>query len=318
MPNFVMDPDKSKPKPRTGTQLLASTAGMGSRFDAASGKWVSAPRTAQQVGAGTSSYQSPDQIAASLVTGHTVAGSREDPQFLGWAQKLQQAGGLVGLQNQGQGQVPTAGVGSVMGGNNGGGGRGGRGGGGGGGGISSAKAKQLADQLYAYNSTANDALRSQTNAYDPNLGGMLAGTQNNLRGIEDERNNRLNAFMQNMAGVAGGIAQSNSGAMQNALRDLARQNINVEPMVQSQIQAQGNATAGLANQTGYLAALQGLGQQGFAQNMSTAALTNQGAQSNLANNRQLLLNQIGQQEQQQRQQLEQQKREFLLKYGVSG
>jgi hypothetical protein len=222
--------------------------------------------------------------------------------------------GLQGLGGQQQPQ-PTRSMSGYGGGNSGGGGRGY--GGGGGGGINKAAVKAQAESLFKYDPSILGGVRDQANAYNPDIAGMTTQAQQAMRGFNDQRAQQAAAIMQQMAGLSGQVVQNNSAAMQTALRDLAGRGINVDPYLQSATQGQNLATQSLANQTGFMGQLNMLGNQNLQDQLGGAELVGQGAQGNLAGNRQLLLNQIAQQEAQQKQQLNQAKTEFLLKYGIT-
>lgn len=215
--------------------------------------------------------------------------------------------------------------------NTGGGGRGGRGGGGGGG-ISAAKAQLLGNKYFNYNAAPAlmqiAAIRdqgAQANAYNPNFQQIAQPyMQQAAQGYQQSNAAAGQALQQGQQFNNQQNAQMGS-TLHNQLRDLQGQGVgNINPyMSQAMPAMQGVNDVGNINQQ-YMAAMNAANQSSQQDYINQAQLLAQGGHNELVNNRNVLQNQLRQQEltvedqaAQQRQALEQQKMQFLLKYGVS-
>ena len=225
--------------------------------------------------------------------------------------------------NQG---VPTAGMGTMLGGKGG-------GGGGGGGGVNPAQVRQAADETFAFNEApywqmqaAVDQQRGQANAYNPDFDAMAQQYQQRAGQIDQDRQAAIAQRLAGVGALGSQLAGQQGTAMAGALRDLGAQGAGGVPMdryVQQANQMGAERAGALTNQGAYMTALNAAGANNQADFLNSSNLITQGGQANLANNRGTLLNQLAQQQAQislqgaqARQANDQAKREFLLKYGV--
>lgn len=214
-----------------------------------------------------------------------------------------------------------------LGGNN----NGGGGGGGGGGGPSPEQVRAWAGELFNVDSrpyymrqqAINNQI-AQANAYNPDFAGMQRQYEGRLQANETDRAAQVKQRLQALAGLGQQLAGQQGQVFQGAMRDLTAQGINPNAYASQASQMAAERTAGLSNQAQYMGQLDALAAQGLNDYRNAGGLVTQGAQANLANNRGLLLNQLAQQTAQvqadsarEQQAMNQARREFLIKYGVS-
>ena len=214
-----------------------------------------------------------------------------------------------------------------LGGNNGGGGRGG----GGGGGPSPEQVRAWAGELFNVDSrpyymrqqAINNQI-AQANAYNPDFAGMQKQYDQRLQANETDRAAQVKQRLQALADLGQRLAGQQGQVFQGAMADLTAQGINPNAYVNQASQMAAERTAGLSNQGQYMGQLDALAAQGLNDYRNAGGLVTQGAQANLANNRGVLLNQLAQQTAQvqadsarEQQAMNQARREFLIKYGVS-
>jgi hypothetical protein len=175
--------------------------------------------------------------------------------------------------------------------------------------------------------------------YNPDFAGIQREYAGRMDTVENDRQASIKAAIDNHLGIAQQVANTYSGAMQGALRDLTAQGANVQPYLADASQRGATLVGQLGANTGYLNALNALGAQGTADTQRGLGLAVGGSAADLAANKGQALNQIGLQrtqaeqalgtqrsqalsqlaiqQAQAQQALDQAKREFLLKYGIT-
>jgi hypothetical protein len=208
--------------------------------------------------------------------------------------------------------------------------RGGGGGGGGGSPLSAAKANQYANELYSFNPASYNQMhadvanqRNQANAYNPDFGAMQQEYLQRNAAIDQQRNADIQQRMAGVGQLGNQLATQQGTALSGALRDLGNQGAPMQGLVDRTNQLGLNQAAALTNQGAFMGSLNAAGANQSADAARASGLISQGGQATLANNRGQLMNQlasqdtqIGLQQAQAQQAMEQQRREFLLKYGV--